>query len=95
MAQKFHIKAGDVVVVVSGGASKLNENRGKVLRILPKKNRVLVEGLNMISKHAKKSQDNPNGGVIKREGSIHISNVMTVEKFEKSRAGQKKAADKK
>ncbi|HKM57114.1 MAG TPA: 50S ribosomal protein L24 [Chthoniobacterales bacterium] len=72
---RFHVKKGDEVTVISGnhrGAS------GKVLQVLPKKEQVLIEGVRMIKKTQRKSQDNPNGAIITREGPIHISNVKVV-----------------
>jgi large subunit ribosomal protein L24 len=75
----FHVRKGDTVTVISGnhkGAS------GKVLAVLPKKEQVLVEGVRIIKKHTRKSQDNPNGAIIEREGPIHVSNVKLVEKRE-------------
>ena len=79
----FHVRKGDTVTVISGnhkGAS------GKVLAVLPKKEQVLVEGVRIIKKHTRKSQDNPNGAIIEREGPIHVSNVRLLEKAE---AGKK------
>ena len=73
---KFHVKKGDEVKVISGnhrGAS------GKVLQVLAKKQQVLVEGVRLIKKTRRKSQDNPNGAIITREGPIHISNVELAE----------------
>jgi large subunit ribosomal protein L24 len=73
---KFHVKKGDEVIVLSGnhrGAS------GKVLQVLSKKNQVLIEGVRLIKKTRRKSQDNPNGAIITREGPIHISNVKLAE----------------
>ncbi|HEV3210694.1 MAG TPA: 50S ribosomal protein L24 [Chthoniobacterales bacterium] len=73
---KFHVKKGDQVIVLSGnhrGAS------GKVLQVLSKKNQVLIEGVRLIKKTRRKSQDNPNGAIITREGPIHISNVKLAE----------------
>jgi large subunit ribosomal protein L24 len=69
---KTHVKKGDEVTVISGnhrGAS------GKVLQVLTAKNQVLVEGIRLIKRHVKKSQEHPNGAIIQREGPIHISNV--------------------
>jgi large subunit ribosomal protein L24 len=74
--QRFHVKKGDEVKVISGnhqGAS------GKVLAVLPKKEQVLIEGVRLIKKTQRKSQDSPNGAIITREGPIHISNVKLVE----------------
>lgn len=73
---KFHVKKGDEVEVISGnhrGAS------GKVLQVLPKKQQVLIEGVRLIKKNVRKSQDHPNGAIITREGPIHVSNVKLVE----------------
>ncbi|MEQ1850368.1 MAG: 50S ribosomal protein L24 [Chthoniobacteraceae bacterium] len=75
----FHVRKGDTVSVVSGnhkGAS------GKVLAVLPKKQQVLVEGVRIIKKHMRKSQDSPNGAIVEREGPIHVSNVKLVAKRE-------------
>jgi large subunit ribosomal protein L24 len=67
------VKQGDSVVVVAG---KEKGSRGRVLRVVPDANRVVVEGINVRTKHLKPSQANPQGGRIKRESPIHISNVM-------------------
>jgi len=69
---KFHVKKGDDVVVLAG---KSKGKSGKIIAVLVKKQRVVVEGLQMIKKHVRKSQANPNGAIAEREGSIHISNV--------------------
>ena len=78
------MKKGDQVQVITGnhkGAA------GKVLQVLPKKQQVLIEGVRMIKKHTKKSQDNPQGAIIEREGPIHISNVKLVEQTEDTEQG--------
>ena len=67
-----NIRKGDLVVVIAG---KDKGKRGKVLRILNKKDRVVVEGLQKVKRHTKPSQKSPQGGIVEREGSIHISNV--------------------
>lgn len=67
------LKKNDEVQVVAG---KEKGKTGKVLRLLKEKNRVLVEKLNMIKKHTKRSQSNPQGGIIEKEAGIHISNLM-------------------
>jgi large subunit ribosomal protein L24 len=69
---KLHVKKGDEVVVLAG---KEKGKRGKIIAVLPKKSRVIVEGLQLIKKHTRKSQQNPNGAILEREGTIHISNV--------------------
>lgn len=73
---KFHVKKGDNVVVISGNHTGAT---GKVLEILPKKQQVLIEGVRMIKKHQRKTQDAPQGRIIEREGPIHISNVKLAE----------------
>jgi len=70
--QKFHIKRGDQVVVISGSHKGKS---GKVLEIRPAKQRAVVEGVAMIKRHLKKSQENPQGKIAEREGSIHVSNL--------------------
>lgn len=73
---KFHVKKGDQVTVIAG---KEKGKSGKIIAVLTKQSRVVVEGLQMVKKHVKKSQQNPNGAIIDREGSIHISNVKKTE----------------
>lgn len=73
---KFHVKKGDQITVVAG---KEKGKSGKIIAVLTKKSRVVVEGLQMIKKHTRKSQQHPNGAIIEREGSIHISNVKKAE----------------
>lgn len=85
---KTHVKKGDEVAVISGNHKG---STGKVLQILPKKNQVLIEGVRMIKKHQRKSQDNPQGVIAEREGPVHISNVKLVEK-PKPVKSRKKAA---
>ena len=84
--KKTHVKKGDNVMVVSGnhkGAS------GRILQVLPAKNQVLIEGVRIIKKHTRKSQESPEGRIVEREGPVHISNVKLIEKAEKPK---KKAA---
>lgn len=81
---KFKIKSGDSVRVIAGDHKG---EEGKVLEILTKKNRVLVEGVNMVSKHKKPSATNPQGGIEKIEAPIHISNLMLLEKDQPVRVG--------
>ena len=75
----FHVKKSDEVVVLSG-ANK--GKRGRIIAVLGKKNRVIVEGLAMIKRHTRKSQQHPQGAIIEREGTIHISNVMSAANFD-------------
>ncbi len=86
------IKKGDTVRVMTG---KDKGREGKVISINRKKNTVLVEGANIITKHAKPSMANQQGGIIHQEGPIHISNVMYVHKGKPTRVGFKMDGDKK
>ena len=72
---KFNIKKGDTVVVITGDDKDVKKPR-KVLDVFPEKGRVLVEGVNIITKHTKPSARDTKGGIVKREASINISNVM-------------------
>jgi large subunit ribosomal protein L24 len=78
---KFHVKKGDQVEVISGN---FRGSQGKVLSVIPGKQRVLVEGVRIIKKHLRKSQDNPTGKIAEREGPIHISNVKLIERDKKT-----------
>jgi large subunit ribosomal protein L24 len=91
---KFHVKKGDEVEVISGN---FKGSSGKILEVLPSKQRVLVEGVRIIKKHLRKSQDNPQGKIAEREGPIHISNVKLIEKKaeKKTKTKPKKEAEKK
>ncbi|APZ45050.1 50S ribosomal protein L24 [Polaribacter reichenbachii] len=82
--KKFKLKSGDTVKVIAGD-NKGSE--GKVLQIIKDKDRVLVEGVNLVSKHTKPSAQNPQGGIVKKEASLHISNVMLVEEGVAVRVG--------
>jgi large subunit ribosomal protein L24 len=86
--QKFHIKRSDVVVVISGAHKGKS---GKVLELKPAKNRAVVEGVAMIKRHLKKSQENPQGKIAEREGSIHVSNLMLQSRFDASKRAKKTA----
>ncbi|MCU9594042.1 50S ribosomal protein L24 [Caldibacillus thermolactis] len=72
----MHVKKGDKVKVITG---KDKGKTGVILKALPKKDRVIVEGVNIVKKHAKPSQDNPQGGIIEMEAPIHVSNVMIID----------------
>ena len=74
--KKFHIKKGDTVIVNAGNDKG---KTGKVLEVLRDKDRVIVEGVNMVSKHTKPNPKAPQGGIIKQEAAIHISNVNLVD----------------
>ena len=86
------IKKGDTVKVIAG---KDNNAEGKVISVDAKNGKVLVEGVNMITKHAKPSQSNPNGGIVQKEAPIDISNVMLVYKGKATRVGFKMDGNKK
>src|SRR5215212_4883737 len=73
---KHHVKKGDQVEIISGN---YRGSSGRILAVFPGKQRVLVEGVRIIKKHLRKSQDNPSGKIAEREGPIHISNVKLVE----------------
>ena len=88
---RFHVKKNDEVVVIAGADKG---KRGRVIAIEGKKDRVLVEGAHMIKKHMRKSQQYPNGQILEREGSIHISNVMKAEVFDARAAKRGGAAAK-
>ncbi|QZT38574.1 50S ribosomal protein L24 [Halosquirtibacter xylanolyticus] len=76
MQKKFKIKKGDTVKVIAGSGKG---ETGKVLEVIKKTDRVIVEGVNLISKHVKPNAENPQGGIIKQEAGIHISNLMFVD----------------
>lgn len=86
MQKKLHIKVGDSVKVLSGES---RGQEGKILVIDKKKDRATVSGLNMIKRHTKPSASDPQGGIVEKEGGIHISNLMVVQKGTASRTGRK------
>ena len=85
--QKFHVKRGDSVVVIAGSHKGKS---GKILEILPVSGRARVEGVCMIKRHLKKSQEHPQGTIAEREGSVHLSNLMLQATFDASK--RRKAA---
>jgi large subunit ribosomal protein L24 len=76
MASKLHIKKGDLVFVNSGESKG---QQGRVLSVLVKESRAIVEGVNMVSKHTKPNAKHPQGGIIKKEAPVHISNLMLID----------------
>ncbi len=76
---KAHVKKGDEVVVIAGTE---RGKRGKIITVFPKAQRVIVEGVKMIKKHVRKNRQNPQGAIIEREGTIHLSNVMSAANFD-------------
>lgn len=86
MQKKLHIKVGDTVKVLSGEA---NGQEGTILTIDRAKERATVSGLKMVKRHTKPSAAEPQGGIIEKEGTIHISNLMVVVKGQATRIGRK------
>ncbi|MDX5585647.1 MAG: 50S ribosomal protein L24 [Aureibaculum sp.] len=89
---KLKIKTGDRVKITTGDDKG---QEGKVVKILKDKNKAIVEGVNMVSKHTKPSAQNPQGGISKFEAPIHISNLMLLEKGETTKVGYRMEGDKK
>jgi len=89
---KLKIKTGDAVKVIAGDHKG---EEGKIVKVIIDKNRAIVEGVNMISKHTKPSAENPQGGIVKREASLHISNLMLVENGVATKVGYRMDGDKK
>lgn len=85
---KLHIKKGDQVVVIAGNHKG---EKGEVIKVILDKQRAIVEGVNIISKHTKPNAENPQGGIVKQEAPIHISNLMLVDpkSGEGTRVGRK------
>lgn len=88
--KKFKIKSGDTVKVIAGDHKG---SEGKVLQIIKDKDRVLVEGVNLVSKHTKPSAQSPQGGIVKKEASLHISNILLVDGGVAVRVGYKVDGD--
>ena len=88
MPTNLHVKTGDEIVIIAGTEKG---KRGKIIAVLPKTERVIVEGINLIKKHVRKSQQYPEGAILEREGTVHASNVMLAENFDARAAkhGQK------
>ena len=86
--QGFHVRRGDVVGVITG---EHKGSQGRILQVVGKKARVIIEGVKLIKKHVRRSQQYPNGGIIEREGEIHVSNVKLIERpaNEKASKGRK------
>ncbi len=89
---KLKIKTGDTVKVIAGDHKG---EEGKIIKVIIEKNRAIVEGVNMISKHTKPSAENPQGGIVKREASLNISNLMLVENGVATKVGFRMEGDKK
>ena len=87
--RKFHVKKNDEVVIIAGAE---RGKRGRILQVLHGKERVIVEGRQMIKRHTRKSQAHPHGAIIEREGTVHISNVMKAEEYDRRAAKHAPAA---
>ena len=81
---KQHVKKNDEVVIIAGTE---RGKRGKIIQVLPDKQRVIVEGIKMIKRHTRRNQQHPQGAIIEREGTVHISNVVKAELFDARRGG--------
>src|SRR5690554_2912860 len=94
MMTKLKIKSGDLVKVIAGDHKG---TEGKIARVFPDKNTVIIAGVNMVSKHTKPSAQNPQGGIVKKEAPIHVSNVALVDSKTKqtTKVGFKTEGDKK
>ena len=88
MQKKLHIKKGDTVVVITGN---YKGQKGRVLEVIKKNDRAIVEGVNLVKKHTKPNAQNPQGGIVEQEASIHISNLMLVDpkSGERTRIGRR------
>lgn len=80
----MHIRKGDEVLIIAGND---RGKRGRVLKVFPKKNRVIVEGINFIKRHTRPTQNNPQGGIVEKEAPIHVSNVKLIHNGEPTRVG--------
>jgi large subunit ribosomal protein L24 len=94
MMTKLKIKSGDTVKVIAGDHKG---SEGKVVRVIREDNKAIVEGVNMVSKHSKPSAKNPQGGIVKKEAPIHISNLSLLDPKSKeiTKVGFKVEGDKK
>ena len=87
---KFHVKKGDDVVIIAGTEKG---KRGKIIEVQRGNQRAIVEGVKMIKRHTRKTQQNPQGAIIEREGTVHISNLMLGSKFDARATKRSKTAD--
>lgn len=85
----FHVRKGDEVVVIAGAD---RGKRGRLIAVLTGKDRVVVEGVAMMKRHMRKSQQHPNGAIVEREGSIHMSNVMRADNYDARQAKRSTSA---
>ena len=87
--QKFHVKKGDEVVVIAGAEKG---KRGKIIELVTRKQRAIVEGIALIKRHTRKNQQHPNGAIVEREGTVHVSNLMKAASFDARAAKRAPAA---
>ncbi len=94
MQTKFHIKKGDTVIVNTG---EYKGRQGRVLEVIRDKKKAIVEGINLVSKHTKPNAKSPQGGILKKEAPIHVSNLMLIDpkSGEKTRIGRRLNEDNK
>ena len=86
--RKFHVKKGDEVVVIAGTEKG---KRGRIIQVLRAQERAIVEGVKIIKRHTRKNQNQPQGAIIEREGTVHLSNLMKAEQFD-AKAARRAAA---
>ncbi len=87
--RKFHVRKGDEVVVISGTEKG---KRGRIIEVLRGQERAIVEGVKIIKRHTRKNQNQPQGAIIEREGTVHLSNLMKAERFDAKAARRAAAA---
>ncbi|HEX9783577.1 MAG TPA: 50S ribosomal protein L24 [Opitutaceae bacterium] len=80
---KFHVKRGDEVVVINGAHAG---KRGKILEVIREDSRAIVEGVNIVKKHVRKTEQNPQGGIVEREAPLHVSKLMLSSKYDQRRS---------
>ena len=86
----MRIRKGDVVKIISGS---YKDKQGRVLKVINSRNRLIVEGINMLKKHMRPDQENPQGSIVEKEGSIHISNVQLIDGGKSTKVGYKISND--
>lgn len=90
--KKLHVRRGDIVMAIAGDDAD-GKKTGKVMQVFPKTGRAIVEGFHYVKKHLRKSQDNPQGGIVEKEAPMHVSNLKLVKASEEragTREGKKK-----
>ena len=86
----MRIRKGDVVKIISGS---YKDKQGRVLKVINSRNRLIVEGINMLKKHMRPDQENPQGSIVEKEGSIHVSNVQLIDGGKSTKIGYKISND--